>query len=134
MNRGLPTSSGFINSPNPDGPVDHDVSVLRVEDADGQLKAVLFGYACHATTLSFQQLCGDYPGFAQQYIYGTGIPEIYYDYTTGPTGDGSWEVRGNARFLSTPRFRMSIIRPDEGSWYVLRRPGSPAVSDSPSQY
>lgn len=68
MNRRLPTSSGFINSPNPDGPVDHDVPVLRVEDAGGKLKAVLFGYACHATTLSFQQLCGDYPGFAQQYI------------------------------------------------------------------
>ena len=68
MNRRLPTPSGFINSPNPDGPVDHDVPVLRVEDASGKLKAVLFGYACHATTLSFQQLCGDYPGFAQQYL------------------------------------------------------------------
>lgn len=68
MNRRLPTPSGFINSPNPDGPVDHDVPVLRVEDASGTLRAVLFGYACHATTLSFQQLCGDYPGFAQQYI------------------------------------------------------------------
>ena len=42
--------------------------MLRVEDGDGNLKAVLFGYACHATTLGFQQLCGDYPGFAQQYI------------------------------------------------------------------
>ncbi len=68
MNRRLPTSGGFINSPNPDGPVDHDVPVLRAEDADGKLKAILFGYACHATTLSFQQLCGDYPGFAQQYV------------------------------------------------------------------
>lgn len=68
MNRRLPTPEGFINSPNPDGPVDHEVPVLRVENADGQLTAVLFGYACHATTLSFQKLCGDYPGFAQQYI------------------------------------------------------------------
>lgn len=68
MNRRLPTASGFINSPNPDGPVDHEVPVLRVLGADGKLKAILFSYACHATTLSFQQLCGDYPGFAQQYI------------------------------------------------------------------
>ena len=68
MNRRLPTQTGFINSPNPDGPVDHDVPVLRVETADGKLTAVLFGYACHATTLSVQQWCGDYPGFAQQYI------------------------------------------------------------------
>jgi hypothetical protein len=26
---------------------------------------VLFGYACHPTTLSFMTWCGDYPGFAQ---------------------------------------------------------------------
>ncbi|MCH5376194.1 MAG: neutral/alkaline non-lysosomal ceramidase N-terminal domain-containing protein [Planctomycetes bacterium] len=68
MNRRLPTDSGYINSPNPDGPVDHEVPVLQVLGADETLTAVLFGYACHATTLSFQQLCGDYPGFAQQYI------------------------------------------------------------------
>lgn len=54
--------------PNPDGPVDHDVPVLRVEDPDGKLRAVLLGYACHSTTLSFYQWCGDYPGFAQQYL------------------------------------------------------------------
>lgn len=68
MNRRLPTDRGVINSPNPDGPVDHEVPVLQVQDLGGNLRAVLFGYACHATTLSFQQLCGDYPGFAQQYI------------------------------------------------------------------
>lgn len=68
MNRRLPTDKGFINSPNPDGPTDHQVPVLRMETDAGELKAVLFGYACHATTLSFQQLCGDYPGFAQQFV------------------------------------------------------------------
>lgn len=47
------------------GPVDHDVPVLSVRDANGKLKAVLFGYACHATTVSFQHWSGDYPGYAQ---------------------------------------------------------------------
>jgi len=68
MNRRLPTASGFKNSPNPDGVVDHEVPVLRVVNAEGSLKAVLFGYACHATTLGIQQWCGDYPGFAQRYV------------------------------------------------------------------
>ena len=68
MNRRLPTGKGFVNSPNPDGPTDHQVPVLRMETASGESKAILFGYACHATTLSFQQLCGDYPGFAQQFV------------------------------------------------------------------
>jgi neutral ceramidase len=47
------------------GPVDHAVPVLTVTGADGKLMAVLFGYACHPTTLSFTKWCGDYPGFAQ---------------------------------------------------------------------
>jgi len=47
------------------GPVDHDVPVLTVRNAEGTLTAVLFGYACHATCLSLQFWCGDYPGYAQ---------------------------------------------------------------------
>ena len=47
------------------GPVDHDVPVLAIRNAQGALKSVLFGYACHATVLSFYQWSGDYPGFAQ---------------------------------------------------------------------
>ncbi len=68
MNRRLPTKTGYQNSPNPDGPVDHDVPVLRVERPDGKLCAILFGYACHNTTLGLYQFCGDYAGFAQQYL------------------------------------------------------------------
>jgi len=68
MNRRLITETGVRNSPNPDGPVDHNVPVLRVDGPDGTLRAVMFGYACHCTTLSFYQFCGDYAGFAKQYI------------------------------------------------------------------
>ncbi len=47
------------------GPVDHTVPVMTVTRPDGKLEAILFGYACHPTTLSFTTWCGDYPGFAQ---------------------------------------------------------------------
>ena len=49
------------------GPVDHDVPVLAVRrpGEPGALVAILFGYACHPTTLAFTSWCGDYPGFAQ---------------------------------------------------------------------
>lgn len=47
------------------GPVDHSVPVLTVMRPDGKLDAILFGYACHPTTLNFMTWCGDYPGFAQ---------------------------------------------------------------------
>jgi hypothetical protein len=47
------------------GPTDHSVPVLAVSTPDGKLKAVLFGYACHNTVMSFYQWSGDYAGFAQ---------------------------------------------------------------------
>jgi Neutral/alkaline non-lysosomal ceramidase, N-terminal len=47
------------------GPNDYAVPVLKVTDTEGKLIAVTFGYACHATVLSFYQFSGDYPGFAQ---------------------------------------------------------------------
>ena len=47
------------------GPVDHSVPVLAVHSAENKLMAVVFGYACHNTNLSFYQWCGDYAGFAQ---------------------------------------------------------------------
>ena len=49
------------------GPVDHRVPVLRVQTGD-QLKAIVFGYACHATVMDFYKWSGDYPGFAQMEI------------------------------------------------------------------
>lgn len=68
MNRRLPGAKGPVNSPFPDGPIDHEVPVLRVDGPDGKLRAVLFGYACHNTTLAFYQFCGDYAGYAQEYL------------------------------------------------------------------
>jgi neutral ceramidase len=47
------------------GPVDHAVPVMTVRRPDGRLDAILFGYACHPTTLNFTKWCGDYPGFTQ---------------------------------------------------------------------
>ena len=47
------------------GPVDHSVPVMTVTRPDGKLAAILFGYACHPTTLNFMTWCGDYPGFTQ---------------------------------------------------------------------
>jgi neutral ceramidase len=52
---------------NPGGPVDHTVPVLMIERRDGSLAGLLFGYACHNTTLpaSFVSYHGDYAGVAK---------------------------------------------------------------------
>jgi hypothetical protein len=51
----------------PQGPVDHSVPVLRIDGADGAPLAIVFGYACHNTTLqdTFVRYHGDYAGVAQ---------------------------------------------------------------------
>lgn len=68
INRRQMTPTGVKIGLNPEGPVDQDVPVLRVTGADGKLLAVLFGYACHNTTLGgdLYNVHGDYAGVAQQ--------------------------------------------------------------------
>jgi neutral ceramidase len=67
VNRREPTPQGVKIGVNPSGPVDRDVPVLKVTSPEGRIVAVLFGYACHNTTLGgdFYQVTGDYAGFAQ---------------------------------------------------------------------
>jgi hypothetical protein len=66
VNRREPSASGVKIGVNPDGPTDHAVPVLRVIGTGGKIRAILFGYACHNTTLTGEiyQLSGDYAGFA----------------------------------------------------------------------
>jgi len=50
------------------GPNDYSVPVIKVEDSEGDMMAVAFGYACHPTVLDGYQWSGDYPGFAQKVL------------------------------------------------------------------
>ncbi len=53
-----------------DGPVDDDLPFLVMTDSKGNLRAILANYACHCTTLggNFTQICGDWAGYAQEYL------------------------------------------------------------------
>ena len=68
MNRREKTATGVKLGENPTGPMDHDVPVLRITAPDGKLRAVLFAYACHGTTMSgnFNAVDGDFGGYAQR--------------------------------------------------------------------
>jgi hypothetical protein len=78
---------------NPIGPVDHDVPVLKVARNDGSIKAVIHGYACHNTTLSGQEVCGDYAGFSQQYLEER-LPGILALFVAGCGADANPYPRG----------------------------------------
>ena len=70
INRREFTDRGVILGFNPRGPVDRGVPVLRIDAPDGTLRGVVFGYACHNTTLPSRYLgvSGDYAGYAQAYV------------------------------------------------------------------
>lgn len=87
MNRRQPTPDGFRLGPNPDGPVDHDVPVLRIETPENRLIGLMFGYACHNTALGPTRLIhGDYAGFAQKKLEQD-HPEAVALFLTGCGGD-----------------------------------------------
>lgn len=50
--------------------VDQDVPVLAARRADGSLKAVLFGYACHTTAIDDMKVNADYAGYAVDEVEG----------------------------------------------------------------
>lgn len=87
MNRRIPLEEGIGFQPYPDGAVDHDVPVLAIESADGEtLRGVLFGYACHPTSLFVREWSGDWAGYAMEYIEEE-FPESTAVFVQGCGGD-----------------------------------------------
>jgi neutral ceramidase len=57
--------------PEPRKPIDPDVPIMRVLTPQGQVRAVIFGYACHPTTASGDMLYligPDFPGHARDWM------------------------------------------------------------------
>jgi len=100
-NRRLPTEKGYVNSQNPDGVTDRSVPVLRIE-RDGKVQGIVFGYACHNTTLAFQQYCGDYAGFAQAELEAK-YPDAIALFVMGCGGDQNPYPRHGPRGLEFAR-------------------------------
>jgi neutral ceramidase len=79
---------------NPEGPTDHRVPVLRVADANDKTIAIVFGYACHNTTLSYNRWSGDYAGYAQAELEAR-YPNAVAMFWAGCGGDQNPNPRGN---------------------------------------
>jgi len=100
INRRRKTPNGFVNSPNPFGRRDDAVTAIQFTDAkDSSLRAVLFSYTCHPTTIGSYQLSGDYPGAARRALEKqTGAVA---GFLPGCFGD----VRPNCTVMGNGRFR-----------------------------
>ncbi len=87
MNRRAKDVDGKVSlGLNPDGPVDRQIGLLRLERPDGAPIAVIANYAMHGTVLSGANLkiSGDAPGVAAAYVeQKVGVPVLYVNGAAG---------------------------------------------------
>ena len=60
--------------------------------------------------------------FSRQFVYGTGVPEVYYSYQFKKSDQGQWEVQGEARQVLTSHDVYRPFRKGEG-WDITRIQG-----------
>jgi hypothetical protein len=71
---------------NPDGPVDRQIGLLRLDRPDGSVMALIANYAMHGTALGPQnvQISGDAPGIVAAYVEEKlGAPMLYINGAAG---------------------------------------------------
>jgi len=104
---------------NPDGPVNWDVPVLKIKGTNDTIRAIVFGYACHGTSISgddFYIVSGDYMAYARQQIESL-YPGTTAMYLTGMGADSNPSPRG--RLLDSKRHGLELAGAVVG---VLNRP------------
>lgn len=93
VNRHTNKESALTGTTELNGPNDYAVPVIKVTDKNNKVMAVLFGYACHNTTLSIYKWSGDYAGFAQIELEKT-FPGAVALFFQGAGGDQNPLPRG----------------------------------------
>lgn len=123
MNRRVYQGDKVVFGDNPDGPVDWDVPVLRVRGTNGTVRAILFGYACHATSVrtgdDWYVVSGEYPSYARRHLEAH-QPGAVAMFLTGMGADSDPAPRG--RLLDAKRHGLQLAGAVIG---VLDRPMRP---------
>jgi hypothetical protein len=126
MNRRVYREDRVDFGENPDGPVDWDVPVLKVLGETNDVRAVVFGYACHGTSIAgddFSIVSGDYMSYARQHLEAV-YPGAVAIYLTGMGADSNPSPRG--RLLDAKRHGLELAGAVAG---VLSRPMRPVSGD-----
>ena len=84
-----PEAERFACGYNPDAPADDTLVVAKVTGDDGELRATLFNYACHPTTLAWENrvLSPDYIGAAREVLERAfAAPALFLQGASGELG------------------------------------------------
>jgi hypothetical protein len=123
MNRRVYRGGKVVFGDNPDGPVDWDVPVLRIKDSANNVRAVLFGYACHGTSVrtgdDWYVVSGEYMAYARDHLQAL-VPGASALYVPGMGADSDPAPRG--LLLDAKRHGLELAGAVMG---VLDRPMRP---------
>ena len=112
---------------NPEGPVDRQVGVLRLERLDGSLIALVASYAMHGTVMSGQnrQISGDALGAIAEYVEEkSGAPMLYINGAAGNVAP-IYYFHPNPRAGHMGQFRVLVGN------RILETSGHIRMADSP---
>jgi hypothetical protein len=90
INRRADDGNGNIQlGRNPYGPCDHEVGVVRIDDAQGNIISLLLNWPCHAVVMGPRNyfISGDWPGAASRFIEDTLNNSVVAPILIGASGD-----------------------------------------------
>ena len=90
INRRAEDGNGNIQlGRNPYGPCDHEVGVVRIDDAKGNIMSLLLNWPCHAVVMGPRNyfISGDWPGAASRYIEDSLDKPVIAPMLIGASGD-----------------------------------------------
>lgn len=104
-------------------PVDHDLPALRIVSPEGEMRAILVSYACHAETLSGNTIHGDWSGSAQLALEAD-HPGAVALVAIGCGGDQTPSQRGTPEMADAQGREIvdEVKRLLGGPWNPLRAP------------
>lgn len=122
VNRRVPRENAWVFGENTQGPVDHDVPVLKILGTNGAVRVIVFGYACHATSIhgaDFYTVSGDYIAYARRHLEGL-YPGATAFFLTGMGADSNPSPRGSLKLsqLHGAELARAVVS-------VLERPMNP---------
>ena len=88
VNRRQKTDRGIALGTEPSGPIDRELLVLRIDDASGQVKCILFNCACHGVVMGGDNLLisADWIGYARREVERR-FPGVAGMFAQGACGD-----------------------------------------------
>jgi hypothetical protein len=121
----------YVCGYNPDQPADDTLLVGRITDLAGKLMGTIVNYACHPTTLAWDNrlISPDFPGAMREVVeQATGAPCLFLQGASGELGPregftGNTETADrNGRQLGHAALSTLLALPPPGTRYVYRGP------------